>query len=639
MTAIFTNDFKSFSEISVDALTHPPGYSIHKYWARKPHNVVRRAMEAAGVNETTVVLDPFCGSGVPLSEAAALGAACIGFDVNPIASRLTEVTLNPPDPEEYSNTVQKILDKLNEKHQKNYLIGDKQLRYVVHAITVSCKKCSVLVSANESAKKGRNYLCPNCNGKLSFNLDSAVGTKAILAVTVENESIELNDFSPIRPPIQTTSCYNFEFSQNPRILSHKGLHTSDLFTPRNFAFLSDFADAANSIPDHLRKPVQLTLTASVAQCSRLIAYRNNLSTGGPAWTVPGFWVPPLHIETNPILHLHARVSRTRKAFNHLAGLKGRGDKHRVYTGDSATSLQKINLGKKQRVVIFFDPPYGDSVPYVEFSAIWNSFLGESPDPGLDIAVSDRARGDGSWQMYERRLLEVTSVLKEKIGATGRLIVTFNNKDIRAWQSLLNAIQTAEFRCVGAFYQHPAVVSAKAQMANEGSYVGDIYALFSPDNGLLRENIEDLKAAVISAFSTHDADDVSHSSILRVALLNFVRMNITAAFLDRLPNLINEVMALLRELDQPRSGFGPVISAIVKGLRANNKEVTLANIEAQLHLERPDAGGISSQRLRAIVEQKFRVVNGVVIEERGQSEELIDKDECPAENVEGQLSLL
>ena len=43
--------------------------------------------------------------------------------------------------------------------------------------------------------------------------------------------------------------------------------------------------------------------ASVAQCSRLIAYRNDLTTGGPAWTVPGFWVPPVHLETNPLPHI------------------------------------------------------------------------------------------------------------------------------------------------------------------------------------------------------------------------------------------------------------------------------------------------------------------------------------------------
>lgn len=88
-----------FSLIAVTAETHPPGYSFHKYWARKPHNVVRRALEACGVAPGTVVLDPFCGSGVPLSEAAALGATCIGLDVNPVAVELTRATLNPPDPD------------------------------------------------------------------------------------------------------------------------------------------------------------------------------------------------------------------------------------------------------------------------------------------------------------------------------------------------------------------------------------------------------------------------------------------------------------------------------------------------------------------------------------------------------------
>jgi len=82
-----------FSE-AVIAKTHPPIYLMHKFWARKPHNVVSRYIEYY-TNPGDVVLDPFVGSGVTVIEAARLGRKAIGNDLNPIATFITEMTLAP----------------------------------------------------------------------------------------------------------------------------------------------------------------------------------------------------------------------------------------------------------------------------------------------------------------------------------------------------------------------------------------------------------------------------------------------------------------------------------------------------------------------------------------------------------------
>jgi adenine-specific DNA methylase len=77
---------------AVIAKTHPPIYLMHKYWARKPHNVVARYIEYY-TDPGDVVLDPFMGSGVTVIEAAGLGRDAVGNDLNPIAVLLTEMTL------------------------------------------------------------------------------------------------------------------------------------------------------------------------------------------------------------------------------------------------------------------------------------------------------------------------------------------------------------------------------------------------------------------------------------------------------------------------------------------------------------------------------------------------------------------
>lgn len=81
---------------TVVAETHPSVYLMHKYWARKPHNVVARYIEYY-TEPGDVVLDPFMGSGVTLIEAVKLRRYPIGNDLNPLACFITNTTLLPVD--------------------------------------------------------------------------------------------------------------------------------------------------------------------------------------------------------------------------------------------------------------------------------------------------------------------------------------------------------------------------------------------------------------------------------------------------------------------------------------------------------------------------------------------------------------
>src|SRR5699024_2824648 len=137
--------------------------------------------------------------------------------------------------------------------------------------------------------------------------------------------------------------------------------------------------------EEVRKAALVMLTASVAQCSRLIPYRNNMKTGGPAWSVPGFWGPPKHLETNPLNHLNARLT---KFIRGLKDIKDKSNKGAVNVKkiDAVTGLKGLRDDNVYADLIFFDPPYGDSVPYTEFSNMWNSFLQDIPNVNTDISV-------------------------------------------------------------------------------------------------------------------------------------------------------------------------------------------------------------------------------------------------------------
>jgi hypothetical protein len=57
-----------------------------------------------------------------------------------------------------------------------------------------------------------------------------------------------------------------------------------------------------------------------------------------------------------------------------------------------------------------------------------------------------------------------------------VVVTFNNKDARAWAALLGATQTAGLFADRVEWLAPAVVPTKAQLAPTGSYIGDFYCV-------------------------------------------------------------------------------------------------------------------------------------------------------------------
>lgn len=70
-------------------------HSIHPYPAKFIPNIPRALIESLSIPEGTIILDPFCGSGVTLTEAQNAGIESVGVDLNPIACLLSRVKTNP----------------------------------------------------------------------------------------------------------------------------------------------------------------------------------------------------------------------------------------------------------------------------------------------------------------------------------------------------------------------------------------------------------------------------------------------------------------------------------------------------------------------------------------------------------------
>jgi len=532
------------------ASTHPPEYLLHKYWARKPHNILADYIKS-NFEKGDFVCDPFCGSGVFLAEAKKQGINTLGIDINPLAFLLTEVTLNPPKVKSLDEELIKIINTIKKRWENEYLLPNKtRIRYLVHAVVTKCDSCNSYITKNEATKKGSRYICSKCGEKIYFNFENLHSTKIIQIVTDNRSIIDRNEsnedlfneqehksgISKIEEDL-----FNSKLVINRRILAFPEMNISDLFTPRAYSVATELFKLAHNIKDEkTKKAVLLFLTSNIAQFSRLIPYRNNLNTGGPAWTVPGFWIAPIHLEGNPLIHIEARYKKFIKGItalnNKYSKCKTSSDVKNEPMQSSLSSLNDESVDG-----YFFDPPYGDSVPYLEFSAFWNSFLKTNPNYESEIVVSDRKEFGTDWDKYEEGINEALSLMSKKLKPTGKILLTFNNLEPKAWTILLKAFKKNNLQCVKADYQIPAVISSKAQFAVNTSYTGDFYCIFQ-SNKRKKESklgVETVIDNVMPIFLSRKGK-APKNLVLRYGILAILQENLPIIFFDKLTDIFHGI---------------------------------------------------------------------------------------------------
>jgi DNA modification methylase/predicted RNA-binding Zn-ribbon protein involved in translation (DUF1610 family) len=504
---------------SIIARTHPPYYLIHKYWARKPHNVVRAYIEHFS-QPNQVVLDPFVGSGVSVIEAVKAGRKSIGIDVNPIATMITYATAVPISKGKFEEATSRIRNEVQPLSESLFRTtctscGDPKstVTHVVWANRYKCPNpsCGSIVRLDDTNRAGHLYRCPSCRGAIGVTRDvndevpteiwskcSKCGHKEKRPPSPKDTSlIQQAESEEVDSPVNS-----YTMLQNWRLLIFGTTTVSRFFTKRNLRILSQLVRAISEVrDDDVRQVLQVAFTGSVAQASRLVPYRGGLTSGGPAWTVSGFWVPNIHFEINAWICFENRLKRVLAGKTSLAGLahetigletfrpglqfrdltKGRNV---LLLNKSVTNLTENEIPDESVHYIFADPPYGDSVPYLEYGQLWYSWFGIKPDFEDEIVISNSGERTKDASDYRTLLKSAFSQCFRVLKKGHWMTITFNNKDTQTWESLLTAVTSAGFTFVNCTYQIPAVIPAKSQLVKDSSTKGDVILNFvkSPRKG-------------------------------------------------------------------------------------------------------------------------------------------------------------
>jgi adenine-specific DNA methylase len=348
------------------------------------------------------------------------------------------------------------------------------------AKSFSCAGCGVrsMAKAIREDRSTPYFSCPHCAEE---HLVSALllPPPQWRAVLIREQNLSTGR-SVIRPVNPSDAAVNDAAASDPTLRTEipNGLETgglkrngfafwSELYTRRQLnimtAALREVAqvDASEAVRQHLRLAVLGSAEMAGYVCrwerynpkaleaianhrfsrSTVTAETNLLSTSGRGTLPRRFEAAEkalrwMRSEGYPARTTHARAGSRRR---NVSGAL-------VVTGSSERQL--LCNGAAQ--LIFTDPPYHDDLQYGELARLfhaWMTHAGECTESHESAeAVPNSVRG-ATTEHYEDKVAACLSESRRALAANGRLVLTFHNKNMKAWNALSRALFRARFDVV------------------------------------------------------------------------------------------------------------------------------------------------------------------------------------------------
>ena len=501
---------KKHIDYAIVAKRHPPLYMIHRYRARKPHNVVADYIKCYS-NEGDIIMDPFCGSGVVAVEAIKQKRKVIAIDLNPLATFITRTALIPVDLNELEDAFKELekncKDRIYQLYRTKCSKGHPSIiRCVVLSFVVECPNChkDIIMSKaiRPKGKKQNIYICPICKKEFSYaklEIKDEVLTdiryfcehcgKEEWRKANDEDVMEYKKFNEMQVPYWYPQV-KLEYPNGKRFMTRRrGEKISDLFDKRNLIALSILWHYIENltVSNNIRDVLKLAFSASLEIVSRLNPFRPPKSTKS-GWTVHEYWVPAVHSLNNVWDAFADRFKKIKKAKK----VKFKVKEAKTFSDllEKANVLIKTHSALDLSFIpdnsvdyVFTDPPYGGSIQYYELDFFRIAWLrGEHGDPRFDLnwwkdEITINPQQKKTFDYYHTFLCAAFKQIFDKLKPNAYMTVTFHSTDIKIYNSIIRAAVFSGFKLESILYQPPAVRSAKASLHPYTSASGDYYIRF------------------------------------------------------------------------------------------------------------------------------------------------------------------
>jgi len=420
------------------------------------------------------VLDPFSGSGVTAIESLKYDRKAIAIDLDPIATFITRMSILSINLEDFKNQFRKLEETVKNAIDPLY--------------ETTCTKCgkSVIAEAfiwNDNIPISIRYTCDCTKGSLWKDVS-------------EQDLVKLKEIEERSVPYWYP---DNELVWNTRVNVHKGDKVSDLFTKRNLIALSIIYHEIEIIENDLLKDfLKFTFSSALPQASKLVFVirkrgrsKGDVEESTPevgSWATRGYWVPPEFFEINAwncfenrFVKIYRGKMESNELIQNVKEAKNfdelKDDKNLLIKTHNA--LELISIVPDESIdYVFTDPPYGDSVPYLELDYMWSSWMKFDVNFDDEIIISDSPiRKEKNFDMYQKMLRNAFRQIYRVLKKGRYLTVTFHNTDIKIYNSIISSVILAGFDLEKIVYQPPARESPKGLLAPYGSAVGDYYIRF------------------------------------------------------------------------------------------------------------------------------------------------------------------
>lgn len=481
---------------SIKAIQHDPEYTLHRYFARRPHNVINHVIQHYISGKNALVYDPFGGGGTTLYESLICGHRAIACDTSDLACFIMEqeALMSGADTEILSQFVDHIMDELSFLFSPIYSYHGKEMYWLEWSTYTACPSCEkkVLLSPFNTLGSGK-YRCETCGREFK-----PVGINVNCVQPVEICLMEKGSLRKGQPSNQTREKdtageldrfyesvlktlkelgYGGSMEPNTPIpdcnlqresaLHKKGILHYEQFIPTAtravITYIGNFI-LSSELSELMKEQLLFVLSASLRYCSRFSSLNQAWRGDRPMeWAKSNFWTPYTFVEVNPVIAFYERWS------NYLAAVNSAKKKFSV--APTKGTCQEVIAGKRRFSVlnqssehveempdesvdlVVTDPPYGSYLHYGELSAFWTTWLSRflprihAVPSRRDEAVPARKKGYPGWKsfwQYEMILSKSFSEAYRVLKNGQYCVVTFNNKEPEAWISFLRAVKRAGF---------------------------------------------------------------------------------------------------------------------------------------------------------------------------------------------------